>query len=371
MHKYKYLHIIDGNISTCDLIHPLNDSKTINLRNKIEYINQFKKDVNCQIKEISHGANNLFSFNIGDHDYNVFIEHTDGGGRDISFNKPYQKVLIPFATKSFANLISDGKNVLVINMYYELSKIQNKVNINYDRYCYLIVMPGEIYSAKPVGDIIQFGKGNGSSRWVTLNDINHCLKSKETVTNNKNNVWIVHPENLRNFLTSIVLDDYNHQKDLALKKYNLKRVRKTINDFEAKISNARILLRKNILARKKCEILSCNIDLPESLIASHIWSVEEIRKSDNLSNDLKIKYIMDENNAFLLCPIHDKLFDRYFITFNKSGIIKCSQKIVNSIQYYGFDPNKLNIPIININDKNLPFLSKHNEIFEKNERHRC
>lgn len=250
-------------------------------------------------------------------------------------------------------------------MYYELTRLHNKININYDRYCYLIVMPGEIYSAKPVGDIIDNGMGNGSSRWVTLNDINYCLKSKETITNNNNNVWIVHPENLRNFLTTIVLDDYIHQKDLALQKFHLARVRKTIDDFDAEVHKARSLLRKNILTRKKCEILSCNIDLSESLIASHIWSVEEIKKSNILSNDLKIKNIMDENNAFLLCPIHDKLFDRYFITFDKHGIIKCSQKIRNSIKYYGFDPDKLNIPVIKINDKNLPFLSKHNSIFEK------
>lgn len=116
MNKYKYKHIIDGNISTCDLIHPLNDSKTKNLRDKTEYIKQFQKDVNCQIKEISNGDNNLFSFNIDNQDYNIFIEHTDGGGRDISFNKPYQKVLIPFATKSFANLIRQNKNVLVIEI---------------------------------------------------------------------------------------------------------------------------------------------------------------------------------------------------------------------------------------------------------------
>ena len=62
--------------------------------------------------------------------------------------------------------------------------------------------------------------------------------------------------------------------------------------------------------------------------------------------------------------------DRYFITFDEYGIIKCSQKIINSIQYYGFDPEKLNVPIININSENLPYLIKHNKIFEEKERQR-
>lgn len=370
MSKYRYIHIIDGNIQQCDSIHPLNDRKKIDLRDKTKYINQFKKDVNCEIAEISNGDNNLFSFWIDKQDYNIFIEHTDAGGRDISFNKPYQKVLIPFATNSFANLISKRKNVLVVDMYYELTKTENGVDINYDRYCYLIVMPGEIYSAQPAGDIIHHGKGNGSSRWVTLDDINKCIKTKKTVINKNNNVWIIHPENLRNFLTSIVLDDYIHQKDLALDRYYQKYIQKASNDFNARVIRARQLLRKKILSRNKCEILSCNINLIESLVASHIWSVEEIKRSSNLTDDQKIKYISDENNAFLLCAIHDKLFDRYFITFDKHGIIKCSRKIMNSIQYYGFDPKKLDAPIININNENLPYLTKHNKIFEEMERQR-
>ena len=370
MNKYKYIHIINGIIQQCDSIHPLNDRKKINLRDKTRYINQFKKDVNCKITEISNGDNNLFSFCINNQDYNIFIEHTDAGGRDISFNKPYQKVLIPFATKSFANLISNRKNVLVVDMYYELTKTKNGVDINYDKYCYLIVMPGEIYSAEPAGNIIRHGKGNGSSRWVTLNDINCCIKTKKTVINKNNNVWIIHPENLKSFLVSIVLDDYMCQKDLALEKYYKRDIQRNFDNFNAKVIQARQLLRKKILPRKKCEILTCNINLVESLVASHIWSVEEIKKSKDLTDEQKLKCIADENNAFLLCAIHDKLFDRYFITFDEHGIIKCSQKIINSIQYYGFDPKKLNVPIININNENLPYLIKHNKIFEEMERQR-
>ena len=369
-YKYKYIHIIDGNIQQCDSIHPLNDCKKIDLRDKTKYINQFKKDVNVEITEISNGHNNLFSFCINNQDYNIFIEHTDGGGRDISHNKLFQKVSIPFATKSFANLISNRKNALVVDMYYELTKTENGVDINYNRYCYLIVMPWEIYSADPAGNIIHYGKGNGSSRWVTLNDINWCIKTKKTVINKNNNVWIVHPENLRSFLMSIVLDDYMHQKDLALDRYYERNIQKNFDDFNAKVIRARKLLRRKILPRKKCEILTCNINLVESLVVSHIWSVEEIKNSRDLTDEQKIKCIADENNTFLFCAIHDKLFDRYFITFDEHGVIKCSKKIRSSIQYYGFDPKKLNVPIININNENLPYLIKHNKIFEEMEKQR-
>lgn len=62
----------------------------------------------------------------------------------------------------------------------------------------------------------------------------------------------------------------------------------------------------------------CGIEHNELLIASHIkpWS-----KSNS---DEKIDY---QNNGLLLCVMHDKLFDRGFISFDDNGKIIISEKI--------------------------------------------
>ncbi|RXJ90444.1 hypothetical protein CRV01_04605 [Arcobacter sp. CECT 8983] len=67
---------------------------------------------------------------------------------------------------------------------------------------------------------------------------------------------------------------------------------------------------------KTCSI--CGIEHSELLVASHIkpWS-----KSNS---DEKVDY---QNNGLLLCVIHDKLFDRGFISFDDNGKIIISKKI--------------------------------------------
>ena len=65
----------------------------------------------------------------------------------------------------------------------------------------------------------------------------------------------------------------------------------------------------------------CNICNKELLIASHIK-----RDADCETIDEKI----DNNNGFLLCANHDKLFDRYLISFDGlSGKIMISSKLTD------------------------------------------
>lgn len=64
-----------------------------------------------------------------------------------------------------------------------------------------------------------------------------------------------------------------------------------------------------------CNICDCNI--PEILVASHIkpWS-----KSTNTEK-------LDSNNGLLLCPTHDTLFDKGYISFDSDGKITISSLI--------------------------------------------
>lgn len=99
-----------------------------------------------------------------------------------------------------------------------------------------------------------------------------------------------------------------------------KNVQRTIigDDREA-IVKVRInqgAFRKKLLKRYKGCCL-CGLSNPELLIASHIqpWSMSD-----------KIEKV-DDNNGLLLCPNHDQLFDKGFITFSDEGEIIISDRL--------------------------------------------
>lgn len=74
------------------------------------------------------------------------------------------------------------------------------------------------------------------------------------------------------------------------------------------------LFRKSLLFKNQnCQI--CNLHITELLVASHIkpWRICE--------GDEKI----DVDNGLLLCPNHDLLFDKGYITFDSSGMILISR----------------------------------------------
>lgn len=97
---------------------------------------------------------------------------------------------------------------------------------------------------------------------------------------------------------------------------------------------------------RKCKI--CGLLNQSLLIASHIkpW-----KYSDNMER-------LDANNGFLLCPNHDSLFDKGYVTFNNEGKILISEQLPMS------DYELLNINsniTININDENRKYLEWHRE----------
>jgi hypothetical protein len=175
--KYNYLHIIDGEIKKCKYIHPYNDRNVNNLSDKTCFMKSFMNDISgsdnavlngdddFEFTDISENKKSLFNFKLNGEFYNTFIEHPDGGGRDVSLNQTSKKVSIPYGNSSFRRLIKDMKNVLVLDIYYELKEINGKLEPNLDKYCYLIVIPSEIYTSEVVYNILyDVKKSSPSSR---------------------------------------------------------------------------------------------------------------------------------------------------------------------------------------------------------------
>lgn len=82
----------------------------------------------------------------------------------------------------------------------------------------------------------------------------------------------------------------------------------------------------------------------------------------------KLKWIGDINNAFLLCSLHDKLFDKFLISFTDEGKLIISKILLSSISTYGF--KDITIPQIRISEKNIFYLKKHRELSSRYELNR-
>lgn len=108
--------------------------------------------------------------------------------------------------------------------------------------------------------------------------------------------------------------------------------------------------------------MMCGIHNKEMLVASHIK-----RDADCESIEEKI----DNDNGFLLCANHDKLFDRYLITFDfMDGKIKISKSLsLDEIKILMLDP-EYSLPEELLTDNRREYLLYHNEEYEKKESER-
>lgn len=110
--------------------------------------------------------------------------------------------------------------------------------------------------------------------------------------------------------------------------------------------------KKSLLASsKKCSL--CGIADERFLIASHIkpWS-----QSSNQER-------LDVNNGLLLCPNHDALFDKGFISFNEKGDILISDSLDESTKLLLGINSTMNV---RFNEKQLVYIKWHREnLFQK------
>ncbi|MBW9169758.1 HNH endonuclease [Clostridium estertheticum] len=90
--------------------------------------------------------------------------------------------------------------------------------------------------------------------------------------------------------------------------------------------------REALIKKHGCKCAICKMNIKELLIASHIKEYSKCEKNEHI----------DVQNGLLLCPNHDKLFDRHLISFLNNGKIIISEKI-----------NLYNYKILKLDDKFL------------------
>lgn len=129
---------------------------------------------------------------------------------------------------------------------------------------------------------------------------------------------------------------------------------------EAIVRNSELqkMFKNNLMVSQKAKCIMCGAAIPELLIGSHI-------KPAAISNAIEKA---DHNNGLLLCCNHDKLFDRYLITFNFfDGAIELSKKLSeDDIKILNIDKN-YKLPEDLLTPKRMEYLQDHNMEFQKRE----
>lgn len=112
--------------------------------------------------------------------------------------------------------------------------------------------------------------------------------------------------------------------------------------------------RNRLIKKYGCKCLMCNISNEEMLVASHI----------KRASDEDIYGKADYNNGLLLCANHDKLFDRYLISFECfSGKIMISKSLTEEERKICILDEKFSLPTDYLTAERMEYLMNHNKKF--------
>ncbi len=112
------------------------------------------------------------------------------------------------------------------------------------------------------------------------------------------------------------------------------------------------IFRENLLFEFECQCALCGINEPKLLHASHILPYSKCNSVDQM---------IDHYNGLLLCALHDELFDKRFISFDKkSGLIIISKKIDKKLYDFLNIRNDMKLDKKYLNKKRIKYLSTHN-----------
>ncbi|AVN61350.1 hypothetical protein CG005_01605 [Mesoplasma florum] len=114
--------------------------------------------------------------------------------------------------------------------------------------------------------------------------------------------------------------------------------KKRLIEILTRDSNQQKKWKKNLIKKngEKCSINNCNFKIKELLIASHIKPYSKCVKKETY----------DVNNGLILCPEHDALFDKKYISFSDSGELIINMKKLK-VEDFIKNESKLNNNIIN------------------------
>ncbi len=288
----------------------------------------------------------VYKISINGEIYNFNFDTTDSGGKDNS-----RKVSIPFASRKFKQSIEEGENVYVVNLYRPL--ISEGV-VDETKRVWIVIDPMEIYSS----DVVKKGTFNDSSRWFLTRDILELIKNGETISNKKENVFAA----LNNSIEKLILDN-----KIRSRYYLMNEISESAKNYIAGDENKNIIskirgdFRKLLLNYGINNQIDSVIKNESLLVASHIHSVEDIKREKGLTLEQKLEQIGDPNNGLLIPVGLDKLFDRHLITFTDDWELIISKEVTEEEVAELTGRGLHGKWIENKNNESIFYLQKHRE----------
>lgn len=203
----------------------------------------------------------------------------------------------------------------------------------------------------------QMGKRKSEFYWYNISTkratlLSSSQRDKSVIGMGQSNVWYGSPEMNAEVISYIESIEAGRKKDIE----KIEATEKLTGSEKEIVSKVRInqsYFRRIMLEKYTGKCCLCGVNNEDLLIASHIkpWSVSDENEK------------LNEFNGLLLCPNHDKLFDKGFISFDNNGNILISKKLDKTNRMF------LNISEqmkIDVNVDNIEFIEYHRKnIFKK------
>ncbi len=299
--KKRYL-IINNELIKTDINHP-DEAKV----NKDWIMKLFISDVEKSffVKK-TEGIKSIYTINIDNNEYFFSFDTTDSGGTDY-----IRKISIQFSSSDFKRHIKSERNVYVVNLFRPLDN--NNKQISSERIWFL-VDPLEIYNSTSVID----ETWNDSSRWIDIRVIENMIFNSEKIAKNKKgNVLIARNEGIKEiFLDNNIKSRYFLMNKISNDVKNIVKEDDGSKEYIESYKKFRRIFRMILLENGKNNMINSSVKNNSLLIASHIHAVSDIKNNKNLSIKEKIEQIKDPDNGLLIPVGLDKLFDKYYITFD-------------------------------------------------------
>lgn len=157
----------------------------------------------------------------------------------------------------------------------------------------------------------------------------------------------------QNKISTLTNENIKHEKIIndLISRYGLDGT--VAREIVTRNSSVQELFRNNLMAKYGCKCAICSKSIETVLIASHIVPASEstvIEKADC-------------ENGLLLCSLHDKLFDRYLITFDfVTGKLIYADELKDHLEEYQLT-EELYLEERFMTDERKDYLLKHNMAF--------
>ena len=185
-------------------------------------------------------------------------------------------------------------------------------------YSFLFDKQSHRWIQKEILGIPANANGGGYVTMDILHHFNIRNEHKGLLSKDYSNISVL-DENARQLIESFI-ETRSEAKNLIERKPINPNKKDTERNATVKVRVYQDVLKEYLLENYNHKCAFCEIDQPELLIASHIvpWSIDKTKR-------------LELENCILLCIMHDKLFDKGFITLNENDVL-VSKKLKQSVK---------------------------------------